>query len=274
MKSKILNSFLVGLLSLALGACSTISEYEEAVGVTRFTGNMHDRPYAQGLYQVFTKGLHTYDLRETQHPKNEKADAVPVLTSDQLTVTLEVAYLWKILPGSSTQLFLDVGDQEAVAHLVYKSFRSVVRDLGAEVNAESLLSEGRKGLADRILSAMNTRLESRGVLITEFFIRDVEPPKSLKAAIEGKLRRQQEEQTEKYQTAIIREKAEQRREEAQGIKDAQRIISESLTGESGKRYLYWRALEAMEHIGEGENNMVVVPTDGGVPIFFGAPKGQ
>ena len=56
--------------------------------------------------------------------------------------------------------------------------------------------------------------------------------------------------------------------EAEGIRDAQDIIATSLTGAAGQRYLYWRYLEVLGQVADGENNLVVAPTEGGIPIFF------
>ncbi|NIQ52637.1 MAG: hypothetical protein GWN71_04060, partial [Gammaproteobacteria bacterium] len=63
------------------------------------------------------------------------------------------------------------------------------------------------------------------------------PPQSIRQAIEQKLAREQQVQAEAYQTQVVVEQANQRRAEAEGIRDAQRIIAESLAGQSGERYL-------------------------------------
>ena len=67
---------------------------------------------------------------------------------------------------------------------------------------------------------------------------------------------------------MVVEQANQKRAEAEGIRDAQDIIAASLTGISGQRYLYWRYLEMLGEIGQGTNNMVIAPTEGGIPLFF------
>lgn len=262
----------LAMLVLTLGACTTVEDYEVAVGRTRFTGNVHDRIYAQGLRSLVGKSLYKYSFREVQYPEKENSDQVTVLTGDQLQVQLEVAYMWKIEEASCVpSLYLSVGDQRAVEALVHKVYREATRDAVAEVTAANLLSQGRQGLSARMEELMNIALSGRCVLVTDFFVRDVEPPPSLRAAIEQKLTTEQQVQAQAYQTQVVREQANQRREEAAGIRDAQAIIAESLQGNAGERYLYWRGLEAMENVGKGENNMIIVPTENGAPIFFGAP---
>lgn len=91
----------------------------------------------------------------------------------------------------------------------------------------------------------------------------------MREAIEEKLAREQQVEKERYQTQVVVEQANQRREEAKGIRDAQQIIAESLVGERGLRYLNWRYFETLKDVAEGDNNMVVVPvTEYGTPLFF------
>jgi regulator of protease activity HflC (stomatin/prohibitin superfamily) len=75
-------------------------------------------------------------------------------------------------------------------------------------------------------------------------------------------------QAEGFQTRVVEEQANQKRAEAEGIRDAQEVIAESLTGAAGQRYLYWRYLEMLGEVGAGSNNLVIAPTEGGVPLFF------
>lgn len=115
---------------------------------------------------------------------------------------------------------------------------------------------------------MAEKLEQRGIVITEFFVRELQPPETLRQAIEAKLAREQQVSAEAFQTQVVEEQANQKRAEAAGIRDAQEIIATSLTGVSGQRYLYWRYLEALSEIAQGENNLVIAPTEGGIPIFL------
>jgi regulator of protease activity HflC (stomatin/prohibitin superfamily) len=115
---------------------------------------------------------------------------------------------------------------------------------------------------------MARRLEPRGILVTDFFVREIEPPETIRQAIENKLAREQQVQAEGYQTQVVEEQANQKRAEAGGIRDAQEIIAASLTGVQGQRYLYWRYLEVLSEVADGSNNLVIAPTEGGVPLFF------
>jgi regulator of protease activity HflC (stomatin/prohibitin superfamily) len=151
---------------------------------------------------------------------------------------------------------------------VYNTYRSAVRDAVAEVAAANILSRDRAAIGTRIDELMAERLVPRGIVVTDFFVRELEPPETLRQAIEAKLAREQQVQAEVFQTQVVEEQANQKRAEAEGIRDAQDIIATSLTGTPGQRYLYWRYLEVLGEVGAGENNLVVAPTEGGIPIFF------
>jgi regulator of protease activity HflC (stomatin/prohibitin superfamily) len=136
------------------------------------------------------------------------------------------------------------------------------------MTAANVLSQDRARIGTRIEEIMSEKLLGRGIVITEFFVRELQPPETLRQAIEAKLAREQQVSAEAFQTQVVEEQANQKRAEAAGIRDAQEIIATSLTGVSGQRYLYWRYLEALGEIAEGQNNLVIAPTEGGIPIFL------
>lgn len=260
------------IFAFAISGCRIVESYEDGVARTRITATVHDQTTGTGFKQEFTKSVYVYDLREQQFPEDSNAETASVLTSDQLRAELEYAFLWKIQDRSTlVELFLEIGPMASVADLVYKAQRDAVRDAVSEYTAAELFSEDRQSVGVRVRELINENLRERGIEITQFYMRDIKPPQAIRIAIEEKLAAEQKVAAEKFQTQVVREQAQQERERATGIRDAQAIIAESLTNQQGSRYLYWKALETMADIGEGSNNMVVVPTENGAPIFFGAP---
>lgn len=115
-------------------------------------------------------------------------------------------------------------------------------------------------LATSIENFMKDRLQNRGVTVTEFFVRDINPPDRIKQAIENKLAQEQKVQEETYRTQVVREQANQRREEARGIRDAQQIIAESLTDE----YIRYEVVKALQAAADGQNNTILGVPDANV----------
>lgn len=245
-----------------------VNEYEVAVRRNPVTGAVGEDPYRQGLYHSILRSWTNYSTRELQYPREGGSERLAALTSDQLQIEVDAAYRYRLDPDSAVGLYLQIGEPAAIHSFVYNAYRSAVRDAVAEIPAASILSQDRAAIGDRIEALMADRLEPRGIVITDFFVREIVPPPTLREAIEAKLAREQQVQAEVYQTQVVAEQANQKRAEAEGIRDAQDIIATSLTGVSGQRYLYWRYLEVLGEVANGQNNMVIAPTEGGIPIFF------
>ncbi len=266
---------LLAVLTVTVGTtgCTRVDTYEVAVKKNAVTGAVSDDIHGQGLYHSVFRDWTTYPRRELQFPDRGQSERLTALTSDQLTIAIDAAYRYRLQPDSVLDLYLSVGTTADVHEFVYNTYRSAARDAVANIAAADILSTERAGIGEQIQTIMETRLTPRGILITDFFVRDIEPPPSIREAIEQKLAREQQVQAEAYQTQVVQEQANQRRAEAEGIRDAQQTISESLAGISGQRYLYWRYIEALMEVGQGANNLVIAPTEGGVPIFV-TPGGQ
>ena len=258
----------VGFLVALMFGFNRVNEYEAAVKRNPVTGAVAATPYRQGLYHSILRSWTNYSLREVQYPVDGASESLSALTSDQLQIEVDAAFRYRLMPDSVVHLYLTVGSPRDVHAYVYNAYRSATRDAIAEMAAQDILSQERSGIADRIEQIMAARLVPRGVEITDFFVREVRPPESIRQAIEAKLAREQQVQAESFQTQVVVEQANQQRAEAEGIRDAQDIIASSLEGVAGQRYLYWRYLEMLGKIGEGQNNVVVAPTEGGIPLFF------
>lgn len=258
---------IVVIIALLFGF-NRINEYEVSVRRNPVTGAVSSTPYRQGLYHSILRSWTNYPIREIPYPTGGGAETLTALTADQLQIRIDAAYRYRFVPDSVVSLYLTVGEPPAVHVFVYNTYRSAVRDAVAEMTASNILSQDRAQIGTRIEELMADKLEQRGIVVTEFFVRELQPPETLRQAIEAKLAREQQVSAEAFQTQVVEEQANQKRAEAAGIRDAQGIIATSLTGVSGQRYLYWRYLEALGEIAQGQNNLVIAPTEGGIPIFL------
>jgi regulator of protease activity HflC (stomatin/prohibitin superfamily) len=255
------------MVLLAFGF-NRVDEFEVAVKRNPLTGAVGTAPYNQGLYHSILRSWTNYPLREVQYPREGQSERLTALTSDQLQIAVDAAFRYRLRSDSVVHIYLTIGEPNSVHSFVYNTYRSSTRDAIAEMTATDILSTERTGIAARIGEIMSDRLQPRGIEITDFFVREVVPPETIRAAIEEKLAREQQVQVAEFQTQVVVEQANQKRAEAEGIRDAQDIIAASLEGLAGQRYLYWRYLEMLGKIGEGTNNMVIAPTEGGIPVFF------
>ncbi len=258
-------------------SCTTVTDYEIAVLRNPVTGNVADQPSGQGLYfaapALFWKQYSIYDTREIQWPSGASSETAEALTSDQLTISVDASYRYQVTPDKAVDLFLVVGDMRAVNQYVYTTYRTALRDAIAELTGTEILSTERLGIATRVEELMDAELGEKGIKVVRFFVREIQPPPAVREAIELKLRREQEVQAQAYQTEIVMEQAEQKRQEALGIRDAQHIIGESLTA----AYLSYFYMQTLQAVGANEGNVIIAPTEGGNLLFnvpTGVPRGQ
>lgn len=259
------------LVALGLSGCITVDTNEVAVKRNAVTGAVATQVYGQGFHHRIMRSWTRYDLREIQLPGQGATDIVDVLTSDQLRVEVDASFRFRIDPQRARDIYLEIGSPVAVTGFVFNAFRSAVRDAVSEIAAADILSQERAGVGGRIQQLMTARVEPRGIFITDFFLRGIDPPETIRVAVEQKLAREQQVEAEGYQTQVVREQANQRRAEAEGIRDAQNIIAASLVGEEGRAYLAYEGLQALKAAAMGENNVIISPSEGGVPLMRPIP---
>lgn len=209
---------------VALSGCSKVEEYEVAVKKNTFTGAVSDGLYGQGLRLTWMMyAYEKFPTREIQFPKeDEEANRVTALTSDQLNIGIEAAYRYRVVPDSARSIYLTIGDRNDVAQFVYAAYREAVRDAVAGIPATQLLSRSVTGIDQSISDKLSETVGDRGIEITEFFLRDIDPPDRIVQAIESKLAREQQVSEQEFETQVVIEQANQKREEAAGIRDAQK----------------------------------------------------
>jgi len=104
-------------------------------------------------------------------------------------------------------------------------------------------------------------LDARGIVVESVLLRNVALPANLANAIQEKL--QAEQEAEKYDFILEREKKEKERKiiEAEGQRDSQKIINESLS----TNYLYYLYIKDLKD----REGTIYVPTSPstGMPLF-------
>lgn len=248
-------------------SCTTVADYEVSVLKNPITGSVSDVSFGQGLYfaspALFWRQYFKYPTREIQYPAAGGSEQAQALTSDQLTIAVDAAYRYRVMPQDVVSLFLVVGDMRAVNEYVYTTFRTALRDAIAELSGTEILSTDRLLIADRVEALMDEELMPKGIEVVRFFVREIQPPLTIRQAIELKMQREQEVQAQKFQTQIVMEQAEQKRQEALGIRDAQDIIGQSLT----PSYLSYFYMQTLQAVGQAEGTVIIAPTEGGNLLF-------
>ena len=84
----------------------------------------------------------------------------------------------------------------------------------------------RASIERRIQTLMTERLEGRGIIIESVLMKSIKLPDGLSRAIEDKLEAEQRAQQMQFILDRERQEAQRKKVEAEGVRDAQMIITE------------------------------------------------
>ena len=106
-------------------------------------------------------------------------------------------------------------------------------------------------------------LDGKAIEVEAVLLKSIQLPRSLANAIEAKLEAEQQAQQMEFVLEQERRKADQKRIEAEGIRDAQQIISEGLDA----KLLQFKSIEAFQQLAKSPNAKVII-TDGDLPMIM------
>jgi regulator of protease activity HflC (stomatin/prohibitin superfamily) len=245
---------------LALANTMTVVSVGE-VGIQHFLGNVSSNALEQGVHVINPlASVEKMSTREQSFPSDGSVEHIDAQTSEQLNVAMEVSLLYRIDPQHAPDLYQRIGSEDQIKNrIVVNAVRNGVRDAVATKSINEIFSPNRRELATEMRQAIQAKAGDR-IEVLDVFVRDVQAPPLVRQAIEEKLQREQNVAAERFQTEIIQERAQQKIEEAKGIAEAQRIISQGLT----PAYLTFHYIEQLAKLPAG--SVVYVPTEGGVPL--------
>lgn len=232
------------------------------VGVKHFLGSVDPAALDQGLHIVNPfASVERMSIREQSFPAQGGVEQIEAQTSEQLNVALEVSILFEINGGNAPDLYQRIGSENQIKRsIVLNAVRNGVRDAVATKSINEIFSPDRREVAISMKEEIQAKAGDR-IEVVDVFVRDIQAPPRVREAIEQKLEREQQVAAEEFQTQIIQEQARQQAEEAKGIAEAQRIITEGLSQE----YLTFFYIQQLAQMPEG--SLVYVPTEGGIPLI-------
>lgn len=195
-------------------------------------------------------------------------DAIRVLTSDGLEVTIDLTVLYKVLPSEAPKLIRETG-LDYTDKIVRPLTRTKIRDNAVYYEAVALYSTRRDEFQHRIFNSIETDFKKRGLVLEQLLIRNITLPASVRASIEQKISAEQDAQKMQFVLQKERQEAERKRVEAQGIADYQRIISEGLTD----KQLQYESIKAQLELAKSQNAKIIVMGKSNTPLILDG-KGQ
>lgn len=263
-------AFLLMILGVLLKSVVQIDAGQ--IGVKSLFGKVQNDVLASGLHFVNplmeVKRLDVKTQNYTMSGVHDEGaqtgdDAIRVLTSDGLEVTIDLTVLYKVLPSDAPKLMRETGD-DYTDKIVRPITRTKIRDNAVYYEAVSLYSIKRDEFQQRIFKSIDDDFKKRGLILEQLLVRNITLPESVKATIEQKINAEQDAQ--KMQFVLLKEKqeAERKRVEAQGIADYQRIINTGLTDQQ----LQYEQIKAYLELAKSPNAKVIVMGKGNTPVIL------
>lgn len=202
-----------------------------------------------------------YEVRQQEIVEN-----MQVLSSNGLEIKLEASAWYQPDYVNLGKLHQQKG-RNYVSRVLQPALRSAARSVVGRYTPEQLYSSKRDVIQVEILEETKNIVESQFIQLNEILIRDVTLPRTIKEAIERKLKQEQESLEYEFRLVTAEKEAEKVIIEARGKADANRILSASLTD----KILQDKGIEATLRLSQSPNSKVIIigAGDSGLPLILG-----
>lgn len=269
------NSAFIGVfIAVILSCVAQVGPGE--VGVQLLFGSVQDRTLPSGLnivnplvnveyMDVKTQAYTMSSIQDEGQQKND--DAISTLTSDGLTLKLDLTIWYRLSESDAPQVYRTIG-MDYAEKIVRPAIRTALRDVSVGYSATDIYSIKREDFVREVTKNLENAFNGRGIILERVLLRNVELPEKVRAAIDEKIASEQRAQQMVYVLQKEKQEAERKRVEAQGIADYNRIVSQSITDQ----VLQLKGIEATLELGKSNNSKMVIMNGKNMPLIFG-PSG-
>ena len=265
---------IIGVLLLLIGVFSSMFKQIDAgkVGVKSLYGSVQPDVLESGLHvvnplldiTVFDVQTQNYTMSAVHSEgAQEGDDAINVLFNDGLDVVLDLTVLYRVIPNEAPKILKGIGESYT-DKIVRPVTRTRIRDNAVYYDAVALYSTKRNEFQQRIFKSIEADFKSRGLVLEQLLIRNINLPESVKKTIESKINAEQDAQKMTFVLQKEKQEAERKRVEAQGIADYQRIISLGLTD----KQLQYEQIKAQKEIATSPNTKIIFMGKGSAPVIL------
>ncbi len=251
MASTFVRCVLLTTAILGSGCLAVIRQGE--VGIRNRWGEFEASPLQPGveLYNPFSTDIERITTRTVN-----VALTAQLPSKEGLTIETEVSILYHVVPAEAPRVLGEIGPDYQNT-VILSVFRSAAADVSARFFAKDMHSGERARIEGEILKRMTALLEPRGFMMEAVLLKSIALPTGLAQSIERKLQAEQDSQRMVFELERTRQQAEQRKIEAEGVRDAQQIVSQGLTD----AVLRFEQIKAFRELATSSNAKVIVTGD-------------
>jgi len=237
------------VLVIILLMASTTSIPTGNVGVLTLFGRVTGETLPEGIHLV--NPLKSVQKLSVQTQSLKESANVP--SNEGLILALDTSLLFRLDKTMAAQVYQTVG-ADYVEKIVEPTLRAAIRASTSAHTANALYTNARELVQQQIQDELTKQLASRGVIVENVLLRDVQLPAMLKGSIEAKQQAEQDALRMSFILQKEKQEAERKRIEAQGIADFQKIVAAGIS----QQLLEWKGIEATEKLAASSNAKVVI----------------
>jgi regulator of protease activity HflC (stomatin/prohibitin superfamily) len=252
MKNLLIITGICGLMA----SCAVVRPGE--VGIRQKLGKLSDKIHTQGpvFFNPFTSKVVKTDIQT-----NDLELALNLPSKEGLSVNAQISILYRLEKNKVPDIIRTYGlDYEGIISNV---FRSASADVCSRFFAKDMHSGMRATIEKEIKVQMENILREQGIIIESVLMKSIQLPDGLSRSIERKL--QAEQEAMRMEFVLQQEKLEAERIiiQAEGTRDAQKILSQGLS----EQILKLRSIEAFMELSKSPNSKIII-TDGKTPFLI------
>lgn len=243
-------------LSLLTTSCAVIRPGE--AGIKQKLGKLDDKVTTQGT--VFYNPFTTRVIKEPIQTNNLEL-VLNLPSKEGLSVGSEISILFRLETNKVPTLLENIGRN--YREVITSVFRSASADVCSQFFAKDMHSGRRADIEEAIQEKMALNLAPQGIIVEAVLMKSIQLPRGLSASIEQKLQAEQDAMRMEFILQQERLEAQRKIIDAEGTRDAQKILAEGLT----PAILQIRSIEAFIELSKSANSKVII-TDGKTPYLI------
>jgi len=223
--------------------------------------------------QTYGEGFHFIapwnDMIIYETRQQEIAEDMNVLSSNGLEIKADVSAWYRPEYGKLGLLHARIG-KEYLRRVVIPALRSSARSVIGRYTPEQIYSTKRDAIQDEIFEEAKNILDEKYIDLSQILIRSIVLPTTIKSAIEGKLKQEQESLEYEFKLQKAKKEAQRQIIDAEGKAEANRILNASLTS----NILREKGISATLQLSESQNTKIVIigNSGDGLPLILGDLK--
>lgn len=276
-------SFTVGTVFGLIAPITTVDAGN--VGIAKVFGKVQPYTLKSGIHYInpfasvteMSVRTENYIMSSRNDEGNKTGDdAVIAISSNRLSMPMDVSIPYRLLEDNASWVYEHLGPNY-VEKILRPAARAAVRRACAKYTDQECYATKRDELAldmkglleEEMTTLLNEYTDSpkEVISVSQVLIGTIGLPDVVRAAIEKKLAADQEQQEMDFRILREQKEATRKKEEANGIKQFQDIVSQGIN----ENLLRWKAIDATLHLSESKNAKIIIIGSGkdGLPVILG-----